>query len=223
MRVGAAVEEDEAMIKTVAASAIFMLLFGAGLMSQAGFGAEATLSDPAAKQIQSFYATLLDTMRRGPQLGIEGRYKALEPAVEASFDLPEMTRLTVGPTWTSMSESDRQKVIAAFRRMTVANYAANFNEYNGQQFVVDPMVVDRNGEKIVRSRMIPADGKAPIPFVYRMHQSGNGWKAIDVYLNGVISELATRRSDFSSTLQSGGATALTEKVNALADSLMKRK
>ena len=212
------------MIRNAAVgAAIFLLLVGATLPAQTVFGAEAALTDPAAKQVQSFYTTLIDAMRRASQLGITGRYKELEPAVDATFDLPEMTRLTVGPSWSSMSESDRQKVIAAFRRMTVANYAANFNDYGGQQFVVDPTVVDRNGEKIVRSRMIPSGGNAPIPFVYRMHMSANGWKAIDVYLNGVISQLATRRSDFSSTLQSGGPTALAEKVNALADSLLSRK
>ncbi len=60
-----------------------------------------------------------------------------------------------------------------------------------------------------------------IPFNYRMRQTGGGWKILDVYLNGSISELATRRSDFGATLSSGGAQALIKKINALSDSLMK--
>src|SRR5215831_2865948 len=104
----------------------------------------AEVADPAAKQIETFYVALLDSMRRGPELGVQGRYRVLEPAIDMAFDLPEMTRLTVGPAWTSMSEPDRQKVIAAFRRLTIANYAKNFNDYGGQQFSVDPKVVDRN-------------------------------------------------------------------------------
>jgi phospholipid transport system substrate-binding protein len=201
----------------------FVLVLGISWALKPGVAAERGALDPAARQVESFYAVLLDCMRRGNELGVQGRYKVLEPAVDAAFDLPEMTRLTVGPAWTSMSEPDRQKVIAAFRRMTIANYAANFDDYGGQQFSVDPNVVERNGDKIVRSQMSTPDGKAPILFVYRMHASGDSWKSIDVYLNGVVSQLAARRADFSSTLQTGGASLLAEKVNALADNLLKAK
>jgi phospholipid transport system substrate-binding protein len=54
-----------------------------------------------------------------------------------------------------------------------------------------------------------------------MRQSGGSWKVIDVYLNGFVSELATRRSDFAATLSSGGAPALVKKINDLADNVMK--
>jgi phospholipid transport system substrate-binding protein len=201
----------------------FVLVLGIFWALTPGVAAESGALDPAAKRVGDFYAVLLDSMRRGNELGVQGRYKVLEPAVDAAFDVPEMTRLTVGPAWASLSEPDRQKVIAAFRRMTIANYAANFDDYGGQQFSVDPNVVERNGEKIVRSQLSTPDGKAPIPFVYRMHASGDGWKAVDVYLNGVISQLAARRADFSSTLQTGGASLLAEKVNGLADNLVKSK
>jgi len=36
-------------------------------------------------------------------------------------------------------------------------------------------------------------------------------------LNGNISQLAQKRSDFGATLQSGGPQGLTKKINALAD------
>jgi len=199
---------------------VFILIGIWGMLGQAA-GAESPVLDPAAKPIENFNTVLLDSMRRAKELGVRGRFSLLEPAVDAVFDLPEMARLTVGPAWMSMSEADRQQVVAAFRRLTVANYAANFNDYNGQQFSIDPNVVERNGEKLIRSQMTSSEGKAPIPFVYRMHEAGSGWKAIDVYLNGTISQLAARRADFSSTLQSGGPTVLAQKVNGLADNLLK--
>src|SRR5207249_9402535 len=79
-------------------------------------------ADPAAERIQSFYGSLLDTMKRGPQLGMEGRFHALEPAVDATFDLPAMIQFIVGPSWSGIKESDKSSLVAAFRRMTVANY-----------------------------------------------------------------------------------------------------
>src|SRR5271170_8352353 len=63
--------------------------------------AMAAASDPAVKKIENFYATLVDTMKRGPSLGIKGRFDALAPAVDTTFDIPTMIKFVVGPTWRS--------------------------------------------------------------------------------------------------------------------------
>ncbi len=55
-----------------------------------------------------------------------------------------------------------------------------------------------------------------------MRQTGGSWKILDVYLNGTISQLATRRSDFASTVSAGGAPALIKKINDLSDEQMKK-
>jgi phospholipid transport system substrate-binding protein len=179
----------------------------------------ARAADPAAERIQSFYSTLLDTMKKGPELGMQGRYHALEPAVDATFDIPAMIQFIVGPGWASMKEDDRNNLIAAFRRMTVASYAANFVAFGGQQFNVDPKVQQRGPDKLVQTTLVP-NGDKPVPLVYRTRESASGWKVIDVFLNGYVSELAMRRSDFASTLASGGAPALVTKMNQISDGLL---
>jgi phospholipid transport system substrate-binding protein len=176
-------------------------------------------TDPATQTVQSFYDTLIDTMKHGKALGLNGRYEKLKPAVEQAYDLADMTKLVVGTTWPSLPASDQQALTAAFERMTIANYAKNFDDYSGEKFVVDPAVQARGADKIVQSKLVTSG--QTIPFNYRMHQTGGGWKILDIYLNGSISELATRRSDFGATLFSGGAQALVKKINALSDSLMK--
>ena len=180
----------------------------------------ARAADPAADRIQTFYNSLLDTMKKGPHLGMQGRFQALEPAVDATFDIPAMIQFIVGPSWSGMKDSDKTNLIAAFRRMTVANYAANFERYDGEQFNVEPNVQQRGPDKIVQTSLVPR-GDKPVPLIYRMRASaGAEWKAIDVFLNGYVSELATRRSDFASTLAGGGGPALVAKMNQLSDSLL---
>ena len=181
--------------------------------------APARAQDPAAEKVQSFYNTLLDTMKHGPQLGMQGRVKALEPAVDATFDTAAMIQFIVGPSWANMSATDKTALTTAFRRMTVANYAANFEKFDGEQFNVDSNVQQRGPDKIVQTTLLP-QGDKPIPLIYRMRDTTGSWKAIDVFLNGYVSELATRRSDFSATLTSGGAAALIAKINQLTDSLL---
>lgn len=181
--------------------------------------AAAAQTDPAARKIESFYATLLETMKRGPELGMRGRYDAMAPAVDATFDIPLMIKFIVGPGWSTMSEADHKNLTAAFRRMTIANYASNFSSFNGQRFTVDPNVQTKAGDRFVQSTLIPKDDK-PVPFIYRMRNANGDWMAIDIYLNGYVSELATRRSDFASTLATGGASALVKKLNDLADNAL---
>lgn len=176
-------------------------------------------ADPAGRQIERFYAALLDTMKNGRELGIQGRYRQLEPVAENTFDLGAMTRLTVGPAWSTMSETDHKAITEAFGRLMLSNYAKNFKSFGGEQFVVDPMVKMRNEDKIVELKLVRS-GRSTVPFNYRMHLVGDTWKIIDVYLNGYVSQVALRRADFSSTVASSGAAGLVKRIDELVDRQM---
>lgn len=175
--------------------------------------------DPAVQPVQSFYDTLLSTMKQGKQLGFKGRYEKLKPVIEQSFDLPGMTRLSVGPVWNTMSPADQQSVTAALSRYTIASYASNFNSFNGEKFVVEPAATDRKADKVVMSKLVTKT--ETIPFNYLMRKNGASWKVIDIYLNGYVSQMAKQRSDFGATVASGGASALVKKLDALSDKLTK--
>ena len=170
--------------------------------------------DPAALSVQNFYDALTASMKAGG--GTKARFDKLKPAVEQDFDLQGMTALSVGPSWASIAAADQKNLVDAFERMTVANYARNFNSYSGEKFIVDPDVTQRGTDKYVKSTLQPSSG-APIAFNYRLHQVGTSWKIVDVYLAGNISQLAQKRADFASTLSTSGPQGLAKKIDALAD------
>jgi phospholipid transport system substrate-binding protein len=184
------------------------------LISAAILPAQAQPSDPAALSIQNFYDALIASMKSGGTA--KSRYDKLRPAVEQDFDLAGMTALSVGPTWVSVSAADQKALVDAFERMTIANYARNFDSYHGEKFFVDPEVSARGPDKLVKSTMNPGSSDA-VAFNYRLHQAGNNWKIVDVYLAGNISQLAQKRADFASTLSSSGPQGLAKKIDALAD------
>jgi phospholipid transport system substrate-binding protein len=190
--------------------AAIMLLWMPQSFAQAG--------DPIAR-VKTFYSTLLETMKEAKRLGIEGRYKKLAPVITDTFDLPAMTRIAVGPTWTSLTPEQQAALTSAFSRMTIATYASRFDGYDGERFEVDPKPVERGADRIVNTRLIQKTG-APVVLNYLMRSSGGDWKIVDVYLNGTISELATRRSEFAAILKSGGADALIKTLRARSDKLL---
>ena len=52
-----------------------------------------------------------------------------------------------------------------------------------------------------------------------MRANERGWQIIDVFLSGTVSELATRRSEFSSVMRRGGAEALVDLLQKKAAQL----
>jgi phospholipid transport system substrate-binding protein len=189
-------------------------IFAAAIVA-AAVPALAQASDPAAATVAALDDALIATMKAGASAGMKGREAKIGPAIDRAFDLPLMTRLAVGPGWNAIAPADQQALVAAFRRMTVAQYAGNFDGYAGQSFVVAPNVESRGGDKLVRTTLKDPKG-GDVAIAYRLRQSGGGWKIIDIFYKNSISQIATRRSDFASVLQKGGAKALISHLNALA-------
>ena len=188
----------------------------------AGFGASAagaTNTDPAIATIDTFDKTLLDTMKSAKDLGVSGRYRKMEPAIERAFNLPVMARYAVGDKWTGFTDAEHQGLIDAFTRLTVASYAHNFDGYGGEHFEISPDVQTRNVDKIVQTKLIRPNDK-PVVLNYRMRLADGGWKVIDIYF-GAISQLTIRRNDLAVTGKMGGAKGLTKTMNGQADKLLK--
>ena len=172
----------------------------------------AQVADPAAGTVQALNSGLLSIMRAGA--GQAGRARAIAPVVDRTFDIALMTRLAVGPTWTTIAPADQTALVAAFRALTVAQYAKNFDSYGGESFTMVPLVETRGGDKLVRTAIVSKGSSESLN--YRLRQSGGQWKIIDVYYRNAISQLATRRSEFARPLATGGARSLIAHLNQLA-------
>lgn len=178
--------------------------------------AQAQAADPSVAQVQGFYDALQASMKAGGS--VKSRYEKLKPAVEKAFDLQAMTAVAVGPAWATASDADKKALVDAFARMTVANYAKNFDSYSGEKFIVEPASITRGSDHYVKSTM--KTSSETIAFNYRLHEAGSDWKITDVLLAGNISQMAQKRSDFATTLASGGISALTKRLNALSDQML---
>ena len=182
-------------------------LICAAALSVCGASETPSGSEPQAVA-QALCDALVRTMKQGPALGLAGRVKTLEPELRRDYDLPLTTRLVVGPSWRSMSPEEQQALVATFSDYSVAVYASRFKNYSGERFVVDPAVEKLpSGDVIVHTKLLPHDGD-PVELDYLERTEPEGWRIIDVLLSGTISQMAERRSEYSSALREGGAAAL---------------
>jgi phospholipid transport system substrate-binding protein len=167
--------------------------------------------------VQGLYDTLLGTMKSGRSLGQSGRFARLEPVIRRTFDIPTMARLSVGSSWATLSEAQRQQVVDSFGRYISAIYADRFDSYAGQKLQVTGEQPTAAGI-MVKSQIIKANGE-PVNVDYMMRRNGDTWLISDIYLDGAISEVATRRSEFGAILKNEGIDGLIAALNHKANIL----
>jgi phospholipid transport system substrate-binding protein len=167
--------------------------------------------------VKGLYEVLLTTMKNGRILGQSGRFTQLDPVIRRSFDIASMARLSVGPTWASLSDAQRQEMTESFARYISATYADRFDSYAGQNLEVTGEQPAPSGV-MVKSRIIKANGE-PVKVDYMMRRNGDSWLISDIYLDGAISEVATRRSEFATILRNDGIDGLIMALNRKVDLL----
>jgi phospholipid transport system substrate-binding protein len=170
--------------------------------------AETTDGAGASAPIQQLDAALLAAMKAGRNTPFAQRFAALAPVIEQTFDLDAVLAASIGLRWPDLPGDQKERLLAAFRRYTVASYAANFDNYTGQTLQVSPAARSvGNGEVVVQTKIIAADGSSN-QLDYVMRNGPSGWRAVDVLADGSISRVAVQRSDFRHLLASGGVPAL---------------
>jgi phospholipid transport system substrate-binding protein len=186
-------------------------LLGMVVVAAMPFGGTAhadTAPAGATATITNFNSALLSAMKAGGRTDFNRRFQTLAPAVDQAFDLPAVLAVSVGSSWATLPPDQQTKLLAAFRRYTVASYVANFDSYAGQSFSVSPAARDLgDGRLVVQSRITPVNGDAT-QLDYVMKQTAVGWKVVDVLAAGSISRVAVQRSDFRHLLSNGGGDAL---------------
>ena len=169
---------------------------------------------PAETVVRHFYSQLVGAMKQSDTLGFTGRYKKLDPAIRSAFNLPVMARLSVGSSWADASPQEQTELVSAFSEFSVSSWASRFASYDGEQFTVIDQKPAGGADNavIVETTLQPHEGDA-VALNYLMQPDDKGnYRIIDVFLNGTISELATRRAEFSSIARRDGISAL---VNSL--------
>ena len=106
--------------------------FGLGILSYPVHAAPSSGGDT----VKGLYDALLSTMKNGRMLGQSGRFKQVDPVIRRSFDIASMARLSIGPSWTGLSDVQHQQVTDSFGRYISAIYADRFDSYAGQKLEV---------------------------------------------------------------------------------------
>jgi phospholipid transport system substrate-binding protein len=180
--------------------------------------ATGTARGAPSEVIDRLHATLYSVMKDAEALGYSGRYERLEPVMSEVFDLDFMAQKSVGRHWKTASPDEQARLLRAFHRYTVANYAGRFTGWSGQEFKTHGEEASARGTMLVRTTLVdPSDEDVQLD--YRLRKTDTGWRIVDVYFNETVSELALRRSEYSSLIKRDGFDALLTALDEWVDEL----
>jgi len=178
--------------------------------------------DSPRSLVEAFQGELLSVMKNAESTTFAERYERLEPAITATFHLPLMIRIAAGDAWASATEAQRHALVGGFQRMSVSSVATLFRGYSGQQFETVGMRPGQQGTTLVDTQLINPGGRR-VALTYVAKRFGDEWRLIDVIVDGGISELNVRRSEYRRVLTTDGVTGLIAVLNDKADELAAEK
>ena len=169
--------------------------------------------------VERFQENLLAVMKEAETLGVKGRYDRLVSSIEETFYLPLMIRIASGPYWKGANQTQRSRLISAFRRMSVSRVATLFDGYAGETFEAIGEKPGPQNTLLVKTRIVIPD-KSSVNLTYVAKAIKERWRLIDVIVDDGISELSVRRSEYRRVLQKEGVDGLIATLNKKADELI---
>lgn len=165
------------------------------------------MQSEARQRIEEFHAALLQAMRTPDYAA---RATALQPVIDASFDITRIAAVSLGRTWRDLTDTQQTEFVRLLSELVVATYADRFDGYSGQQFVTDEVRAVRTGD-VVRTRLL-REAEADVTLDYFLRAG----RVFNVVADGV-SDLSLRRADYSSIIKTEGFAALLTHIQRKID------
>src|SRR5687768_3854329 len=173
---------------------------------RAGADEVVALDSPAAT-IASLQQTLVGANRANPHATVDERYRALEPAIVKTHNLPYIAEFALRRQWATLTDEERQRFIGVFQRLSVMTYAARFGDVAADAFrPLEASAPDANG-RVQVTTAIKRGSQPDVTFQYLLQRDGEDWRIINIVADGV-SDLALKRAEYQRVFASGGIEGL---------------
>ena len=166
---------------------------------------------PARRIVEALHGSLLDIMMSADALGFEGRRDYITPVMEESYDMALIARASTGRYWRRASDDQKRRIIDAITRLSITIYAARFDGFSGEKFRTLSEEPAPRGTVLIKTEIVKSDGDT-VALNYLIRETAGVWRIIDVYLDGIYSEIALKRADYAGILKRAGFDGLFAEI-----------
>jgi len=133
--------------------------------------------------------------------------------IKNTYNAEKMIAKIIGDTWKKTDNKDQQEIVIIFQEYIAKNYFKRFKKIKNPTF--DYKESKKISEKLMLIKTILVVDKEEVSINYLLIFDKNQWRIFDVLLAGSISEIATKKSEFSGFIRDG-------KISPLIDALKKQ-
>ena len=135
----------------------------------------------------------------------------IDDVVKNSYDLEKMGKIIIGINWKQMDTKTQEEFINVFKRFISVNYFRRINKINELNFEIQTVTDIENKFKLARV-ILTADNER-FKIDYLLGFKNEKWIIFDVLLDGSISEVATKKSDFKKIIEEKGVGGLVKNLS----------
>jgi len=197
------------LLRAVLLAASVVLLQGPFLAPAARAAEEPALTAEPTRIIDEAATKIVSILARKDEPA-EVRITEIEEIAYELFDFTTMSKLVLARNWRKMDDAKRREFVKEFKLHLSRTYGTRLDRYDQERVDVYGAQVEVRDDVSVKTRIVGGqfDGAE---ISYRLRQRKDGWKIIDVVIEGV-SLVSNYRSQFAEVLNSGSIDDLIAKL-----------
>lgn len=126
-----------------------------------------------------------------------------------ALDLDFIGQFVLGRNWRTSTPEQRSAFIKVYRELNVKTWSQRFDEFKGKNFIFSGTTPSNSKNQIFVNSSVPMEQGEPAKVVWRVKQSGNNYKIVDIIIENV-SLAITARNEYTAYIKNnpGGVNAL---------------
>ena len=134
----------------------------------------------------------------------------IDDVVKNSYDLEKMSKIIIGVDWKQMETKNQKEFVNVFKRFVSVSGVRRFNKINELHF--EHQTVTNIKDKFKLAKVILTADNEKFQIDYLLGFKNEKWKIFDVLIDGSISEVATKKSDFKKIIKEEGVSGLVKNL-----------
>ena len=126
--------------------------------------------------------------------------RRFEKLFNEALDLKFIGQFVLGRYWRTATPEQKKEFIEVYRQLNVKTWSKRFDEFRGKKFIFNGTSHSSSANQIFVNSSVPMDQGNPASVVWRVKQSGNSFKIVDIIIENV-SLAITARNEYTAFIK----------------------
>ncbi len=122
-----------------------------------------------------------------------------------------ISRKVMGKTWKKATDQQKDKFVEEFTLYLKRFYSKAFLSFDNQTIEFDPNIKLKGKKLAIVSTKVLRSGQKPVEIQYRLYLKKDGWKVVDIVIEGISLVISNQRQ-YAGLIAREGLDAVTAKL-----------